>query len=140
MKQINPMCFDCTKHGNECKGTEVMAYTGCLFKVQDESKRGMRYVERNPLWNLNSKIRAKFSRLNHIPADVIYVGMLPNATGWTRQDFIDVMSFYDNCVGFMEVTEAEAKEFSVLPTGNYVTFLKLEKASKVTVKEGESDE
>lgn len=138
-REINPMCFDCKTYGNGCDGTNVMAYTGCIYKVQDETKKGMLYVERNPLWNLNSKIRAKFSRLNHLPVEYIYVGLLPTATGWTRRDFIDIMSYYEGCIGFQEVSEEEVKQFAVIPTGDYVTFLKLEKAKKVRKQEEEAD-
>ena len=33
-----------------------------LDKEKDESKKGMIYTEKNPIWNLNDKIKAKFSR------------------------------------------------------------------------------
>lgn len=100
MKKLNCMCFDCKLLKNDCEGTT---------------------------WNLNDKIKAKFSRLNHITDNYIYVGLLVTATGWNRQDYIDIMSFFD-CVGFEKITEEEAKKVSVLPTGNYCEFLKLQKA------------
>lgn len=58
---------------------------------------------------------------------IIYVGLLVTATGWSRRDYIDIMSYFD-CVGFEKITEEEAKDFSVLPTGNYCEFLKLQRA------------
>ena len=58
----------------------------------------------------------------------IYVGLLTSSTGWRPQDYIDIMSYFD-CVGFMKITEEEAKEISMLPTGNFTEFLKLEKQS-----------
>ncbi len=73
------------------------------------------------------KIKSKFSRLNHVTDNYIYVGLLVTATGWSRRDYIDIMSYFD-CVGFEKITEEEAKDFSVLPTGNYCEFLKLQRA------------
>ena len=46
----------------------------------------------------------------------------------TRQDYIDIMSYFD-CVGFMRISEEEAKEISMIPTGNFTEFLKLEKCN-----------
>lgn len=124
---LNPMCYDCLKLNKDCKGTTCQAWTGCIYKEKDETKRGMLYFEKNMFWNANKKICAKFSRLNHSIDNYIYVGLLVTPTGWTRQDYIDIMSYFD-CVGFMRITEEEAKKISMLPTGDYVEFLKLEKA------------
>lgn len=123
---LNSMCYDCLKLHNGCKGTECQAWTGCLYKEQDETKKGMMYFEKNMLWNANNKICAKFSRLNYSTDNYIYVGLLVSPIGWTRQDYIDIMSYFD-CVGFMKISEEEAKEISILPTGNFTEFLKLEK-------------
>lgn len=126
MNTINCMCFDCKKLKSDCKGTTCKAYTGCLFKETDETKKGMLYIEKNKLWNLNNKIKAKFSRLSYVTGNYIYVGLLTSVTGWTRQDYIDIMSYF-NCVGLQEISEEEAKKVSVLPTGDYQKFLKLQK-------------
>ena len=124
---LNPMCYDCLCLKNGCKGTTCQAWTGCLYKEKDESKKGMMYFEKNNLWHLNNKIKAKFSRLNHAIDNYIYVGLLTSVTGWTRSDYIDIMSYFD-CIGFEQITEEQAKEISMLPTGNYQVFLKLQKA------------
>lgn len=125
MEKLNCMCFDCKLLKNGCEGTTCQSWTGCIYKEKDERKKGMMYFEKNPVWNLNNKIKAKFSRLNHITNNYIYVGLLITTTGWTRQDYIDIMSYF-NCVGFEKITEEEAKEVSVLPTSNYCEFLKLQ--------------
>ena len=96
---LNPMCYDCKRLNNGCKG--------------------MMYFEKNMLWNLNNKIRAKFSRLNDSTDNYIYVGLLVSPIGWTRQDYIDIMSYFD-CIGFMKISEEKAKEVSMLPTGMYL--------------------
>lgn len=126
MRTINCMCFDCKKYKNNCEGTTCQAWTGCLFKEADESKKGMLYTEKNNLWNLNNKIKAKFTRLNYETSDYIYVGLLTTVTGWTRKDYVDIMSYY-NCIGFQEVAEEEARKESVLATENFQKFLKLQK-------------
>ena len=126
---LNPMCYDCLKLNNDCKGTTCKAWTGCIYKEKDESKKGMLYFEKNPLWNLNNKIKAKFSRLNHSTDNYIYVGLLTSVTGWTATDYIDIMSYFD-CIGFEKITEDQAKKTSMLPTENYQVFLKLEKRYK----------
>ena len=127
MKKLNCMCFDCKLLKNGCGGTTGQAWTNCIYKEKDETKKGMMYTEKNPFWNLNNKINSKFSRLNHVTDNYIYVGLLVTATGWSRRDYIDIMSYFD-CVGFEKITEEEAKDFSVLPTGNYCEFLKLQRA------------
>lgn len=76
---------------------------------------------------MNTRIKAKFSRLNYSIDNYIYVGLLVSPIGWTRQDYIDIMSYFD-CVGFMRISE-EVKEISMLPTGNFTEFLKLEKVT-----------
>lgn len=124
---LNPMCYDCLCLNNNCKGTTCQAWTGCLYKEQDESKKGMMYFEKNHLWHLNNKIKARFSRLNHSIDNYIYVGLFTSVTGWTRSDYIDIMSYF-NCIGFEIITEEQAKEISMLPTENYQVFLKLQKA------------
>lgn len=126
MITVNYMCFDCKNYKNNCDGTTCQAWTGCLFKETDESKKGMLYTEKNNLWNLNNKIKEKFTRLNYATGDYIYVGLLTTVTGWTRKDYVDIMSYY-NCIGFQEVTEEEAKKESVLPTTSFQKFLKLQK-------------
>lgn len=125
---LNPICCDCKKLNNGCKGTECQAWTGCLYKEKDEEKKGFSYYQKNVLWNMNTHIQAKFSRLNYSTDNYIYVGLLPSSTGWRLQDYIDIMSYF-NCVGFMKITEEEAEEISILPTGNFSEFLKLEKYS-----------
>ena len=126
---LNPMCFDCVRLNKDCNGTTCQAWTGCIYKEKDESKKGMMYFEKNPLWNMNNKIKAKFSRLNHSTDNYIYVGLLVSPIGWTRSDYTDIMSYFD-CIGFEKITEEQAKEFSALPTGNYQEFLKLERKPK----------
>lgn len=126
MSELNCICLDCKLLKNSCSGTTCKAWTGCLYKEIDDTKKGMIYIEKNPLWNLNNKIKAKFSRLNIVVEKYIYVGLLTTVTGWTRKDYIDIMSYFD-CIGFEEVTEEEAKKESVLPTGSYQKFLKLQK-------------
>lgn len=79
----------------------------------------MVYAKENPLWNQNTKIKGKFSRLSY---HSLYIGLLPNAQEYESQDFIDIMSFFST-VGY----EEEAKKHSILPTGNYAKFLRLEK-------------
>lgn len=122
---MNAMCYDCLLLSKECNGTKESAWTGCVYKKKDESKAQMTYCEKNSYWNSNSKIRARFTRLSYTTGNYIYVGLLKPDT-WTCQDYIDVMSYYD-CIGFMRVTEKEARENSSLPTGNYSVFLKLER-------------
>ena len=73
MEKLNCMCFDCKLLKNGCEGTTCQAWTGCIYKEKDESKKGMMYTEKNPIWNLNDKIKVKFSRLNHITDNYIYV-------------------------------------------------------------------
>ena len=77
----------------------------------------------NPLWNQNTKIKGKFSWLSYYS---LYIGLLPNAQEYEPQDFIEIMSFF-SAVGYEEVSEEEAKKHSILPTGNYAKFLRLEK-------------
>lgn len=31
--ELNPICFDCKKCGNSCKGTTCQAWTGCAIKT-----------------------------------------------------------------------------------------------------------
>lgn len=71
----------------------------------------MVYAKENPLWNQNTKIKGKFSRLSY---HSLYIGLLPNAQEYESQDFIDIMSFFST-VGY----EEKAKKHSILPTGNY---------------------
>lgn len=125
---LNPMCFDCLKLNKDCNGTTCQAWTGCLYKIKDESKNGMMYFEQNMLWSANEKIKAKFSRLNYQIGNYIYVGLLKTYIDWTLKDYIDIMSYF-NCQGLMKITEEEAKEFSMIPTSNFIGFLKLEKCS-----------
>lgn len=40
---LNPMCYDCKKLNNDCKGTECQVWTGCLCKEKDEEKKGFLY-------------------------------------------------------------------------------------------------
>ena len=89
----------------------------------------MLYYEKNKLWNQNSKIRAKFSRLAYEKSNYIYVGILYHSKPWTACDYIDIMSYYD-CNGYEVITEQEAKENSSIPTSGYQVFLKLEKRLK----------
>ena len=126
MEKLNCMCFDCKLLKNGCGGTTCQAWTNCIYKEKDETKKGMMYTEKNLFWNLNNKIKSKFSRLNHVTDNYIYVGLLVTATGWSRRDYIDIMSYFD-CIGFMQISEEEAREISMLPTGNFTEFLKLEK-------------
>lgn len=126
--ELNPMCYDCKQLNSECKGTKCQAWTGCLYKEKGENKAGFSYYPKNYYWSSNTNIRAKFSRLNYSTDGYIYVGLLTSCTGWRLQDYIDIMSYFD-CVGFMKISEEEAKEVSMLPTGNFSEFLKLEKHS-----------
>lgn len=126
MDKLNPMCYDCKLLNDSCSGTTCQAWTGCIYKEKDESKKGMRYFPQNALWNANNKIKAKFSRLNHDIEKYIYVGLLVSPVGWNLNDYIDIMSYF-NCIGFEKITEQEAEKVSVLPVGNYQEFLKLER-------------
>ena len=36
--EYNPMCYDCKKFKNSCKGSKNKVYSGCIYKEADYSK------------------------------------------------------------------------------------------------------
>ena len=48
MENINRMCADCLKLGNDCKGTTCQTWTGCVYRVTilDEMKRQAAEINR----------------------------------------------------------------------------------------------
>ena len=129
MNKLNVMCYNCKNLNNDCKGSTNPVWTGCIYKEEAEEKSGMFYTEQNPRWCLNNKIKAKFSRLSYSTDNYIYVGLFTSVTGWTKYDFIDIMSYF-HCVGFEEITREEAEKNSMLPVDNFQTWLKLEKEER----------
>lgn len=36
--EYNPMCYDCKKFKNSCKGSKNKVYSGCIYKEADHNK------------------------------------------------------------------------------------------------------
>ena len=39
--EYNPMCYNCKSFGKSCKGSTNKAYSGCIYKEVDKSKKSI---------------------------------------------------------------------------------------------------